>query len=112
MLTEEQAKQILDDAMPQIKKSLIDNLAQESVYQVSQSLRETSVKAIQKFIDEEISPEITAHLLDNKPAILKGALAAIDGALTNLTTELIKDAQKRMGESYYRRDVIKAIFGQ
>lgn len=110
MFTEEQAKELLNGAMPEIRKGLVESMKRDLVQQLSYTMSEHVQREVKAFMEKEIVPEIKVALLDNKPVILKAALAMADSTTSILQEAMIQQVKDKLKDSWSRKAVLKALF--
>jgi hypothetical protein len=110
MFTAEDLSKILADHEDEIKKHVLGEIKEQMRIDLMYSLRAQIDVAVKKFLAEDLAAEIRAQLVESKPAILAAVGEASVTIGQFLTDGLVAEAQKNLGESYKRRNVLKALF--
>lgn len=73
-------------------------------------LPDTIAKEVNDFVTEHIAPEVRAHLIKNKGAILKSVKASADKAGEALGETLLEKVNENLDRSYKMNALLKALF--
>lgn len=109
-ITQEEIARMLVDAEAEIRQSLVEEAKLQIKRSLEWSLNGEIKKIVEKYIAEEIGPEVRAALIDSKPVILQAVTEFAQEMGAMLTAGLIEDAKKNMGQSYNRHRLMETLF--
>jgi len=95
------------DRMKKVAISAMENRIKE---QFQWSLPDTIAKEVNTFITEHVAPEVRAHQLSQKGAIISAAKASADEIGAKISRALMDKVSATMDTSYGSRNVLDAIF--
>ena len=75
ILTDEQTKSIIDGAIDKIKDAVVKQATEEAVWACKRSIASSVDEIVQKFIREEVAPEILTSLQERKSVLIEAAIA-------------------------------------
>ena len=112
MLTQEQIEQAVQDSLPSILRGLKEQLEEKAIQEAGQVVSGIVRGVVQEWVKEQIIPVLTATLVEHKEGII-----AVAPKLASMTTELlveamIVDLKKSLENSWDRRKILKAMFGE
>ena len=110
MITAEDLQALLAEHETAIKHSVIEEVKQQIKTDLAWSLRHEVQKVVEKFITEDIAPEIRSALVENKPVVLAAVVEAANTMGALLTEGLVAEVKERMEKSYQRSAIVKALF--
>ncbi len=111
VLSEEQMQEILNGAMEKIKESVIEDAIDSVSWAVKRSLTTEVDKLVGKFVKEEVGPELITSLDANKSMIIEAAIFSANKMALLLAETMSETLAERIGDSWKRDKIIKAMFG-
>ena len=106
-LAELMQDEITKEQMIKVAKGEMEKRIQE---QFKWNLPDTIAKEVNEFITEHVVPEVRAHLISQKGAILKVAKASADELGIQIAAQMVATAQKNMADSWNAKKVLEALF--
>lgn len=110
-MTEDELRAFLDENKVEIQKEVkaraIARLLEEHRWTIGDAIS----KAVNKFVEDEIIPEVRNELASQKGVIVEGIVKSIAGISDLLAKALTDAAAKNVSTSYNLDKVSKAIFG-
>lgn len=111
MLTQKQITVMLEGMEAEIAESVKAQVKAEITTNIKYELGASVRKVVQTYLETEIADEVRAALVETKPAILAAIATMAQGAGESLAEALLEDATERIKKDYYRREIVKALFG-
>lgn len=90
-----------------VKEAAINKLLEQHRWNISEQIS-TVVNA---FVKDQVIPEVTAALAENKGMIVEAAISAVANIGKDLSEALTLSAAKNVKDDWKRKDICKAIFG-
>ncbi len=109
-LTEEQLGKILEDGREEIIAAAVRSVKDRIQWSAKEIIADTVKPVVEKFVLEEIVPELTEHLIGQKSAILTNIVAQADEIGAMFVKALVTQVGKTLGEPYKRRALFEALF--
>ena len=104
-LSEEQIQNLIEKSMPDIKKSVVENVASRMSWTVSELLATQVKEFVTAWVKENILPDLATYLLTNKD-MLSGVAKETAPKVAQLFGEAMADSIKKNLESSYNRQKI------
>ena len=111
MITPEQMNEMLEAAKPSIVDGFKKEIAQSITWQVKDRAGELVRKAVEDWIKENIIPEIYKELAESKDSFISIGTALAPLMVEQLTEALANSFKGKMEQSYERRAISTAWFG-
>jgi len=111
ILSEEQTQEILKGAMDEIRKAVVEEATRNAVWAVERAVSSKVNEIVNDFIQKEVAPEIVTSLQANKSQIIAAAIISADSMAVMLATSFSDTLAKKLGTSYERDKIFKAMFG-
>lgn len=112
MLNNEQVKEIVASALPDIKERVIQQLKASATSQVVNAMGATVENEVKDFLKAEIAPEVAAYLIQNKAALLEAAIKASSAICDEIMAAIVGDVKKKLAQEWDRRRILDAIFAR
>lgn len=110
MFTEEEIAKILDDAKDELRANLVEDMKSQMKASVEYTLGAEVRKVVVEYVKDEIVPGLKARLIDDRPIILKAAIASANEVGEMLSRALVEDMKEKLGKDYTRRNILNAIW--
>ena len=110
ILTEEQVLEMLKSAEVELRQEVVEHAKRDIASSFSFVLNQEIRKVVEKYVQEEIAPDLAAMLVASKEGILKSATVAAGEIGQKLAQALIEEAAKNLAVSYKRSEMLKALF--
>ena len=97
------------------KDEIVKGLVESAISQLSGSLGyragNLAVEMVDKFMKEDVMPEVQKHLEAHKAQVIARLLGGIDEALDSAGKRLVETAAKNLGSSWNMKKVVEGMFG-
>ena len=93
-----------------LKASALKAMEDRVQEQFRWSLPDTVAKEVNDFVTEHVAPEVRAHLIKNKGAIVSAAKAAADQAGEKLSEVMLAKISDNLDRDYKMGSLLKALF--
>ncbi|WP_068305866.1 hypothetical protein [Pararhodobacter sp. CCB-MM2] len=94
----------------QLMAAAMEAMSERVTQQFKWSLPDTIAKECDDFIVEHVAPEVRAHLLANKGAIITAAKEAADQIGAKITEALVAKVTENMDRSYKMNGIVEGLF--
>jgi hypothetical protein len=108
-ITQEEILAVMENHRDELVAHMVEETKKSITNQINWSLQTEINNIVQKFIKEEIAPEIQAQLVESKPAILKAVAVMADELSTDLAKALLETARENLNQSYKRSQILKEL---
>lgn len=109
-MADDEIKSLIKNALPEIKETMLAEMKRSLAWSVGNQLSEHTKTTVEKFIKEEISPEMAKYLQEQKPAILASVLESLDGIIKEVSLAIVSKAKSNLAQGYQRDRIVEAIF--
>lgn len=110
LLTQEQAQELVEAALPEIKESFIASVKEQATRELRHLFAAAVRQEVEKFMAEKVVPEVARALIENEAGILASAAEAAGGIAHELTTCMVGEVAERL-KGHGRRAILKSLFG-
>lgn len=107
----DQIAQLMNEALPSIHECLRAQLSGSVERIVRDKLEQEVGQFIHNWSATSLLPLIEKTLIESTPGLLSVAQAVSAQVCASLQGAFVDAVKERMTQSYYRRDLIKALFG-
>jgi flagellar motor switch protein FliG len=109
-MADDEIKSLIKNALPEIKETMLEEMKRSLAWSVGNQLSEHTKTTVEKFVKEEISPEMAKYLQEQKPAILASVLESLDGIIKEVSLAIVSKAKSNLAQGYQRDRIVEAIF--
>ena len=110
ILSEEQQKEIIADAMEQIKSAVVSEATRQITWDVKNEVGKQIHSIVEDFIQVEVAPELKKLMIENKSLITDAAVTSANEMAEMLAKSITAKMAENLGTSYKRTEIFKALF--
>jgi hypothetical protein len=110
-LTDEQIKDILDSALPDVVSGLKTELKEMALNQIKWSADETIGKFIRQWLSDNIIPGIETTLVESRSGLIATAIKMAEQSMQLIAEAHAVELKKRLENSWDRKKILTAILG-
>jgi len=110
MLTQEHLEQIVKDNLSSIVKGFENELSEAVSREMLEQCHSVVGKAVRQWIEENIVPEITKQLVEQKDSLIATAAQLGPLVVKELVEKITEQSKKNLGESWTRKKIMEALF--
>jgi hypothetical protein len=110
MLTQEQVNKLLEDSKPAMIECFKKEVMQSVTWDVKATIGKELTAHVQKWIQENVIPEVTRQLVESKDGLIALGVAIAPQMVEAFTEAAIKDFKRKLESSWEREKLFKALF--
>ena len=108
--TQEQMDQILAEGKDELVAAAVQAIRDRINWAAKDCIAAQIKPIVEKFVQEEIVPELVEQLVGQKSVILAGVVAQANDIGAAFVQALVDQVAKTLGDSYSRKKVFEALF--
>ena len=109
MLSQAQLNELLEQVKPSIVEGFKKEIQSSLTYNVMQQVSTVIRGHVDQWLKENVIPDITAFLVENKEGIIKVAPALADKMCEQLTVALTTEMAARLQNQWSRKKIFQAM---